>query len=147
VKAARERLCQLVESGGHIERVGPPQPNNVGVDRATLQDILNLMKEAPTRFLQFHVFTAKFSWSQVEGLVTILLNRREPQHEFIHIDLEHLRDSFIKRAAYLLSMLQISMFPIPETPDFCSVMPYEREQYPHVYLDTVKNLDKLRVET
>ncbi len=115
----------------------------IRADQRTLQDILNLMKEAPVQFLQFHAFAAeRFSWSKVEGLVTIVIQRREPQHEFIDMDLEKLRHNFIESAAYLLSMLQITMFRIPDTPDFYSVMPHERERLPQIYLGTVKNSGK-----
>jgi hypothetical protein len=137
----------LIENGGHLQTFAPTRSNVVRADQRALDDILNFMKEAPTRFLQFHAFAEKFSWSRVEGLVTIVIQRREPQHEFIDTDLEVLRDSFIDRAAFLLSMLQITMHPIPETPEFCSVTPYERERFPHFYLDTLNNLEKLRVET
>jgi hypothetical protein len=147
VKAARERLHELIESGGHIHSIGPTLSNVVRADQRTLDDILNLMKEAPTRFLQFHAFAERFSWSQVEGLVTIAIHRREPQHEFIDTDLEILRSKFIGRAAFLLSMLQITMARIPELPEFCSVMPYERERFPQFYLDALNNLDRLRAET
>jgi hypothetical protein len=147
VKASRERLYALIDSGGHLQVITPTHSNVVRADQRTLDDILALMKEAPTRFLQFHVFAEKFSWSQVEGLATIVVNRREPQHEFIKTDLEALRQTFINHAAYFLSMLQISTFPIPETPEFRSVMPYERERFPQFYLDALKNLDGLRTET
>ena len=147
VKAARERLYTLIESGGHLQTIAPTQSNVVRADQRTLDDIFRLMKEVPARFLQFHAFAERFSWSRVEGLVNIVIHRREPQHEFIDTDLEVLRHSFIDRASFLLSMLQITMHPIPETPEFCSVMPYERERFPQIYLDTLKNLEKLRVET
>jgi len=146
-KAARERLYVLVESGGHLHTVGLTQSNVVRADQRTLDDILDLMKEAPVRFLQFHAFVEKFSWSRVEGLVTIVIQRREPQHEFIDMDLEKLRHTFIERTAYLLSMLQITMFRIPETPELCYVTPYERERFPQIYLETLKNLEKLQAET
>ena len=148
VKAARQRLYGLIETGGHLQTVTPTQSNVIRADQRTLHDILDLMKEAPVQFLQFHAFAAeRFSWSKVEGLVTIVIQRREPQHEFIDMDLEKLRHNFIESAAYLLSMLQITMFPIPDTPDFYSVMPHERERLPQIYLGTVKNLEKLQAET
>jgi hypothetical protein len=147
VKAARDRLYTLIESGDHLQTIAPTQSNVVRADQRTLDEILSLMKEAPAQFLQFHAFVERFSWSRVEGLVTIVIHRREPQHEFIDTDLEALRHSFIARAAFLLSMLQITMHAIPETPEFCSVTPYERERFPKIYLDTLSNLEKRRVET
>lgn len=147
VKTSRERLYGLLETGNHLQAVAPTQSNVIRADQRTLQDILDLMKEAPVRFLQFHAFAERFSWSKVDGLVTIVIKRREPQHEFIDTDLEVLRHNFIDRAAFLLSMLQITMRPIPETPEFCSAMPFERERFPQIYLDTLKNLEKLQAET
>jgi hypothetical protein len=96
-KAARARLHQAIANGEHITGGSPGSAPSRGVeaDRQTLARLVELMmKTGSIDFLRTNNFAGwSFDWSRLDGVQECLL-QAGPEHEFLDVDLEQLREKF-----------------------------------------------------
>jgi hypothetical protein len=105
VKAARERLYKLIEDGGTLPH-GSHESRGRTADRHSLADILKHMKGHSARFLRHPNFAGcSYSLGELDGLLTMVLERHELEHEFVDKELESLRREFINNGRVLYELI------------------------------------------
>jgi hypothetical protein len=145
-KTARDRLYGYIDGGGELG-IAAAEPGGRNADRRTLADFLTLMRGPGTLFLKYPNFAGTtFTETQLNGLITIVQQRNEPEHEFLDSELETLRGQFLKSAAMFLSILTMSWERVPDSTDAYRVSLHTRTVYPSQYQQMVDVLQKQATE-
>jgi hypothetical protein len=111
VKKARDDLYKAIEQGKHLSTAVPLVAGRE-TDRHTYESILAMFNGDPIYFLRTHDFGYIFAWSCIQPVVEIAAQGRGVEYEFLDPTLEEHRQTPVRCANELGSMLAANTWPL-----------------------------------
>ncbi len=139
-KAARNRLYDLVESGGHVISNLQQQAAGIETDRKTLAEIQAAMSKVPDYFLSDPNFGGcSFGVHELQAFEAVVVRRNKPEYEFIDPELEDLRWRFVSEGEILFNVIMSRLRPIRTQEGWYS-FPWEWQQQASDRLERVAKI-------
>lgn len=145
VKLARNKLHDLVASGGHLNPAVVVGARRAEADRRILREFLDRMpSDRAIRFLRQHDFRSSYRDTALDDIMGFEERAVGPEYEFLDAELEAQRQAFLTQCRHFLGKLVGSVYSV--SPSLLGVPSEWEFEQPERYELAVKTLNDLADE-